>query len=79
MTPQGHEQTLRASQFWRETAQKDEIPFPEILYTSPLWRCVQTANFTFADNVKFDKSKGIIVTEVSNLLFDKCGLSEDMV
>jgi hypothetical protein len=65
LTPKGREQALRANEFWKVAARKEEIPFPEIIYTSPLWRCVETANLTFADNIQFNRSKEVIITEAS--------------
>lgn len=45
-------------------AVQDKIPSPEAIYTSPLFRCLQTVNFTFADYPFLKKSKGIFVSEV---------------
>jgi hypothetical protein len=60
---------MKANKFWKETAVKDRIPPPEIMYTSPLFRCLQTVNLTFADYPFLGKSKGIVVSEVTLLFF----------
>jgi broad specificity phosphatase PhoE len=64
LTPKGHEHAMKANRFWKDMANTDKIPPPEIMYTSPLFRCLQTVNITFADYPFLKKSKGIFVSEV---------------
>ncbi|KAH8693902.1 phosphoglycerate mutase family protein [Talaromyces proteolyticus] len=46
LTPVGQTQAQTANQAWR-TQLKNQIPFPESFYVSPLNRCLQTAFITF--------------------------------
>jgi broad specificity phosphatase PhoE len=64
LTPKGHTHALAANRFWKELAPKEGIPFPEVMYTSPLWRCLQTVNLTFTDITHFNNSRGVFVSEV---------------
>jgi hypothetical protein len=54
-----------ANRFWKETAVKEKIPFPQIHYVSPLTRTLQTANLTWSDNPRIRTSKGFFVKEAS--------------
>ncbi|KAF2181055.1 hypothetical protein K469DRAFT_729519 [Zopfia rhizophila CBS 207.26] len=48
LTSQGEEEALEAARFWRNPAEKDEIPTPESLYSSPLQRCLRTLDLKFS-------------------------------
>ena len=47
LTPLGVTQALTANQFWKTEIEVQKIPTPQSFYTSPLTRCLQTANLTF--------------------------------
>lgn len=47
LTPLGVTQALAVNQFWRTEIETQKIPTPQSYYTSPLTRCLQTANYTF--------------------------------
>ncbi|KAF2399577.1 phosphoglycerate mutase-like protein [Trichodelitschia bisporula] len=49
LTPTGIKQALNTNAFWRHALSEAKIPAPEAYYTSPLDRCVATANLTYAD------------------------------
>ena len=49
LTPLGVTQALDANQFWKTEIEVQRIPTPQSYYTSPLTRCLQTANLTFSD------------------------------
>jgi broad specificity phosphatase PhoE len=49
LTPLGVAQALKVNEFWKTALAKVGIPPPESYYTSPLQRCLQTANVTFSD------------------------------
>ena len=48
LTPLGVTQALTANQFWKTEIEVQKIPTPQSYYTSPLTRCLQTANLTFS-------------------------------
>ncbi|KAG0652374.1 putative phosphoglycerate mutase [Hyphodiscus hymeniophilus] len=48
LTPAGIEQALKAHAFWASLLADQYIPAPESYYTSPLTRCLDTANHTFS-------------------------------
>ncbi|KAL2073622.1 hypothetical protein VTL71DRAFT_10948 [Oculimacula yallundae] len=48
LTPLGESQALSANAFWRLQISDQKIPTPETFYTSPLLRCLATANLTFS-------------------------------
>lgn len=48
LTPAGEAQAVKAHNFWKDGMAKQKIPAPETYYTSPLSRCLVTANLTFA-------------------------------
>lgn len=48
LTPLGVTQALIAKQFWKTEIEVQKIPVPQTYYTSPLTRCLQTANLTFS-------------------------------
>lgn len=47
ITPNGVAQAQKANAFWASRIKLQKIPLPETYYTSPLTRCLQTANITF--------------------------------
>jgi hypothetical protein len=47
LTPKGEAQALIAHSFWKDALVKAKIPAPQKYYSSPLHRCVATANLTF--------------------------------
>ena len=47
LTPAGVEQALAVNAFWQQEISEQKIPTPQSYYTSPLTRCLQTANYTF--------------------------------
>ncbi|KAK5166652.1 putative phosphoglycerate mutase pmu1 [Saxophila tyrrhenica] len=44
----GIEQAQIAHNFWKHEIEDQKIPYPQSYYTSPLSRCLQTANITFS-------------------------------
>ncbi|EMC92228.1 hypothetical protein BAUCODRAFT_38246 [Baudoinia panamericana UAMH 10762] len=48
LTPNGINQALVAHNFWAQEIAIQKIPFPQSYYTSPLTRCLRTANLTFS-------------------------------
>ena len=46
--PAGVAQAQKAHAFWASEIAVQKIPTPESYYTSPLYRCLQTSNITFA-------------------------------
>jgi broad specificity phosphatase PhoE len=47
LTPNGVQQALSVNKFWRTEIAEQKIPAPQRYYTSPLTRCLVTANLTF--------------------------------
>ncbi|QDS70837.1 hypothetical protein FKW77_005130 [Venturia effusa] len=48
ITPTGQAQALVAHDFWKTALVQAKIPAPETYYSSPLDRCIATANLTFS-------------------------------
>jgi len=48
LTPAGTSQALIAHTFWNRSISIAKIPVPQSYYTSPLQRCLATANLTFS-------------------------------
>lgn len=48
LTPAGISQAEVANAFWQHEITYQHIPYPQSYYTSPLTRCLRTANITFA-------------------------------
>ena len=48
LTPTGVMQAQTAHNFWAHELEVQKIPAPQSYYTSPLYRCLQTSNITFA-------------------------------
>lgn len=48
LTETGKSQALAANTFWEQSLQVAKIPPPQTYYTSPLYRCLQTAHLTFS-------------------------------
>ncbi|KAL8819126.1 MAG: hypothetical protein Q9223_002372 [Gallowayella weberi] len=49
LTDNGVQQARTAHAFWKHQIAVAKTPAPETYYTSPLYRCLETANITFAD------------------------------
>jgi len=49
LTSDGIEQAQVANNFWRSAIATQKIPTPQTFYTSPLYRCLDTANITFSN------------------------------
>lgn len=47
LSPLGVSQALAVNQFWASEIANQKLPRPQSYYTSPLTRCLQTANYTF--------------------------------
>ncbi|KAL8916151.1 MAG: hypothetical protein Q9208_008688 [Pyrenodesmia sp. 3 TL-2023] len=47
ITPKGVAQALTVNAFWASEIKNQKIPTPRSYYTSPLTRCLETANLTF--------------------------------
>ena len=47
LSPLGITQALAVNHFWASEIANQKIPTPQTFYTSPLTRCLQTANYTF--------------------------------
>ncbi|KAI8804974.1 histidine phosphatase superfamily [Cladochytrium replicatum] len=64
VTPAGEAQTAIAHAFWVDALANNGLPAPESYYTSPLWRCLQTATLTFANlTLPDDRPFKVIVKE----------------
>lgn len=48
LTQPGVEQAEIANRFWAKEIEEQRIPTPQTFYTSPLTRCLDTANITFS-------------------------------
>nr|POF23953.1 putative phosphoglycerate mutase [Quercus suber] len=48
LTGNGVSQALKAHAFWQSEITNQHIPYPQSYYTSPLTRCLRTANLTFS-------------------------------
>ena len=48
ITPNGYAQAVKAANYWASRITLEKIPTPQSFYTSPLTRCLQTANITFS-------------------------------
>ncbi|KAF2476780.1 phosphoglycerate mutase-like protein [Lindgomyces ingoldianus] len=48
LTATGINQALTVNKFWKHLMQDEKITPPETYYTSPLYRCLSTANLTFS-------------------------------
>ena len=49
LTEAGIAQALKANTFWASQISTQKIPVPESYYSSPLTRCLDTANLTFSN------------------------------
>jgi broad specificity phosphatase PhoE len=49
ITDKGTSQALVANAFWKKELVEAKIPAPQSYYTSPLDRCLATANLTFSN------------------------------
>ncbi|KAL8801521.1 MAG: hypothetical protein Q9223_006856 [Gallowayella weberi] len=48
LTPKGIAQALSVNAFWASEIKNQKVPTPQSYYTSPLTRCLATANLTFS-------------------------------
>ena len=66
LTGQGVKQAELANHFWEKEIEEQLIPVPQKYYTSPLTRCLATANITFS-SLKLPASRPFVpvVKEVS--------------
>ncbi|KAI4228604.1 MAG: hypothetical protein L6R40_008115 [Gallowayella cf. fulva] len=48
LTPKGIAQALTVNAFWASEIKNQKVPTPQSYYTSPLTRCLATANLTFS-------------------------------
>ncbi|KAL2070226.1 hypothetical protein VTL71DRAFT_13252 [Oculimacula yallundae] len=48
VTPNGVAQAVKANAFWANAIKTTKVPLPESYYSSPMTRCLQTAELTFA-------------------------------
>ncbi|KAH0492086.1 hypothetical protein TgHK011_007053 [Trichoderma gracile] len=56
LTPNGIQQTTKANAYFKSRFEQEGLPYFESYYSSPLKRCLQTAQFTFA-NQKLPRSR----------------------
>jgi broad specificity phosphatase PhoE len=61
LTEAGIDQALKANAFWASQISIQRIPTPESYYSSPLTRCLDTANLTFS-NLPLPDSQPFIPT-----------------
>jgi broad specificity phosphatase PhoE len=61
ITPNGLAQAVRANNFWASRIALQKMPTPETFYTSPLTRCLQTADITFS-GLSLSKGRPFIPT-----------------
>ncbi|KAH7411418.1 histidine phosphatase superfamily [Cadophora sp. MPI-SDFR-AT-0126] len=61
VTPNGVAQAVKANTFWANAIRTTKTPLPESYYSSPLTRCLQTANITFS-TLTLPSSKPFIPT-----------------
>ncbi|KAI9693462.1 MAG: hypothetical protein M1820_009255 [Bogoriella megaspora] len=66
LTTSGIAQAQIANNFWRHEIDIQKIPAPQTYYTSPLFRCLQTANITFS-GLDLPSSQPFIPTIKHNL------------
>lgn len=59
ITPNGVAQAVKANKYWASRISLQKIPTPDSYYTSPLTRCLQTANITFS-GLSLPRSKPFI-------------------
>lgn len=72
LTEKGIQQARIANAFWAEEIEKEMIPMPEKYYTSPLHRCLATANVTFS-GLKLPATRPFI-PEVKELMREVIGV-----
>lgn len=73
LTPTGIFQAEIAHNFWKNRIQIEKIPFPRSFYTSPLQRCLATANITFGDLLD-SPSSSVFQPTIKNLLREKISI-----
>jgi broad specificity phosphatase PhoE len=48
----GIQQAKDLARFWADAVTKEKVPLPEMLYTSPLARCLETTRIVFSDLIE---------------------------
>jgi broad specificity phosphatase PhoE len=61
ITPNGVAQAVKANKYWASRIALQKITTPDSYYTSPLTRCLQTANLTFS-GLSLARSKPFVPT-----------------
>ncbi|PSN63290.1 phosphoglycerate mutase-like protein [Corynespora cassiicola Philippines] len=61
LTSAGVDQALAVNRFWKHLLEEEKITAPEAYYTSPLYRCLATANLTFS-NLRLPKKNPFVPT-----------------
>ncbi|KAL8782687.1 MAG: hypothetical protein Q9213_005166 [Squamulea squamosa] len=70
LTDTGIEQAKTVNAFWKHQLAVAKTPAPEIYYSSPLYRCLETANWTFTDlDLPADRPYKPVVKEVRVPIF----------
>ncbi|KAK4574014.1 putative phosphoglycerate mutase pmu1 [Recurvomyces mirabilis] len=64
LTEKGFEQARELGVFWRNTIDHDHVPPPESLYTSPLWRGLQTTDATWSNVLDLGRSRPVVTEEL---------------
>lgn len=62
LTAKGVQQALIANAFWQHEIAVEKVHPPQSFYTSPLYRCLATANLTFSTGVNLTKSNPFVPT-----------------
>lgn len=69
LTELGIQQALAANTFWKRQMAEQNIPMPQRYYTSPLYRCLETASRTFFNlDLPPDRPFKPVVKEVKTTL-----------
>jgi broad specificity phosphatase PhoE len=63
LTAVGIQQALELRDFWAKAIQNDGVCAPTSFYTSPLRRCLHTAQLTWSTILKHPQAKSIVVKE----------------
>jgi broad specificity phosphatase PhoE len=59
VTPLGVHEAEIAADYWESRIKLEKIPFPDVYYTSPLSRCLETARLTFG-KLKLPHNKAFV-------------------
>lgn len=79
LTPTGIFQAEIAHNFWKNRIRIEKIPVPQSFYTSPLRRCLATANITFGDlsdllSLDSPSSSSVFQPTIKDLLREKISI-----